>query len=98
MNDSPDTFADKHPLTNRVYGIDWTPDLPTGETIDLSTWSIVGPDAILTKSNEAKSTNKTSLWLAGGTLGAQYIIRNVITTQPSGQTLVTEKRINIRST
>jgi hypothetical protein len=95
---SPDTFPDKHPAVNRIYGIDWVPDLPAGEIVGASAWVITGPDGNLTKSNEAKSNDKTSLWLAGGTLGAQYMITNTITKAPSGQTLVSVKRVNIRST
>jgi len=59
------------------YGIDWSTELPTGDTIVASTW--VG-DTGLTLSNESFTTTTTTVWVSGGTKNYLYRVLNTITT------------------
>lgn len=98
MSSSPDTFADKHPLADRPATIDWTSDLDTADVIASSDWAFEGPDAALELYNEALSGKKATVWVRGGTVGAQYKLSNTITTTPPVKTLVAVKLLNIRDT
>jgi hypothetical protein len=67
----------KDPTEKKDYAIDWTRLLADGETVIDSTWSVpVG----MTKDDESVPQAITSVWLSGGTAGAQYRITNHITT------------------
>jgi hypothetical protein len=98
MSVSPDTFPDKHPDVDRPYSIDWgKKDLQTGETIASSAWSIEGPDALLMTANLSFTSTVTTIFLSGGTLGAQYKVTNeIVTNSVPPKHLVSVKRINIR--
>ena len=99
MATSPDTFPDLNPaLAERPLTIDWTKDIETGEAIDTFDWSYEGPDNTLTLDRTSKSGNKTSAWVKGGTLGAQYIITAWAKTDSvPPKTLVSRKYLNIRN-
>lgn len=72
----------KDPQAKRVIEFSWDEELATGVTITASTFTITGPDTVLTKDNEAISTGdrKAKLRLLAGTVGATYRITNHITT------------------
>jgi hypothetical protein len=96
---SVDTFPDKHPESNRPYTIEWGDDLDAGETIVASDWEITGPDNTLIEGvNSISVDGKDSVvWLSGGTLAAQYKVKNRITTSSvPPRTIVAVKYINVR--
>lgn len=70
----PDAVAD--------YEVDWTAQLVSGETIDLSTWSSdYGIDVLsAVPFAQAISGSKAKAWLSGGTCGESYRVTNRITT------------------
>lgn len=67
----------KDPEAVLDYGFDWSDWLATGETIVTSTWAVATG---LTKTTDSNSTEATTIWLTGGTVGASYVITNHITT------------------
>jgi hypothetical protein len=76
----------KDPQAIEVFTMDWDAQhLAVGVTIQTSTWTITGPDAILTKDNETIVTGnrKTRLRLTGGTLHRKYTVTNRIVTNES---------------
>lgn len=80
---SRNTFK-KDPTAVLDFGINWSdvtavggPWLQGGETITASTWTV---PAGLTKNSDSKTSSATTVWLSGGTPGAQYQITNTITT------------------
>lgn len=96
MAQSPDTFADKHPDSDRPATIDWAGDL-VSENIATSTWAYVGDDIALDLHDLSISGTKTTVWLGGGTVGKQYKITNTITTDSvPPKTLAATKLLNIR--
>lgn len=73
------------------YVIDWSEWLPSGDTIDTSTW-FVDDDAL-----EIESTSKTdttaTVRVSGGTLNRRYKVTNRITTTAG---LINDQTITIR--
>ena len=99
MSGSPDTFPDKHPETDRAFSIDWTKDLNAGvnEKIFSSDWEYIGDDANLTLSIPSHTDNIASIFVSGGTLMQQYLLKNtVVTDSVPPKTLVAERYLNIR--
>lgn len=68
---------DKDPQDKLDYGFDFTGFLG-GDTITTSTWT-ASPDG-LTLSNMTHDATKTTVWLAGGTVGETYKLVNHIVT------------------
>jgi hypothetical protein len=71
--------------SNWPKGIDWTRYLAllgADELITVSTWSRTGDDTALTLSSSSIVTGarKTQVRMAGGTVGASYVVTNRITT------------------
>jgi len=90
----------KDPNSSELFAIDWDVEhLRAGVQIASQSFFIVGPDAVLTKDNEALLTaaqataqfertvtvdnRGTQLRLLAGTLGAKYTVTNRITTNES---------------
>ena len=59
------------------YGWDWSAWLSGGDTISASSWTV--PTGLTTPAN-SRTTTTTTVWLSGGTAGAQYEVINRITT------------------
>lgn len=78
----PMTIYTQSPNDRLDYSNDWTRWL-NGDTISASSWSI-SPDGQLEVADGAYSpsntTTNTRVWLAGGTAGNEYEVRNKITT------------------
>jgi hypothetical protein len=78
----------KDPNSTEVYTVKWDvehfADQPT-VTIAASTFTITGPDTVLTKDNEfiLAGNRQTQVRLLAGTLGAKYTVTNRITTNES---------------
>lgn len=70
-------YFTKDPDAELDYGIDWTAWLVEDDTIATSDWIV--PDD-LEKSNPSITDGKTTVWLAGGTVGQTYAVVNRITT------------------
>jgi hypothetical protein len=83
----PGDLVVKDPSAIKVYQFDWTSYLTDlgVETIAQSSFTITGPDSVLTKDNESVIVGnlKTQLRLSAGTLGATYIVANKIVTNAS---------------
>ena len=71
------TKFDKDPNAVLDYTIDWTNWLDTFETITTSSWTT---DAGLTIVSSSKTTNKSTVYLSGGTGGENYLVSNTIVT------------------
>jgi hypothetical protein len=71
----PDSYL-KDPSANKDYWVDWAPFL-AGDTIQTSVWTV--PTG-LTKGVDSKTDTTTTVWLSGGTLGANYVVVNRVTT------------------
>lgn len=69
----------KDPNANLDYGFDWSDWMESGDTIEASEWlfSVAG----LVAGDEAFGDDATSIWIAGGTDGMEYLVTNRITTQ-----------------
>lgn len=97
MPSSPNTFTDKHPDAIRPATIDWTEDLISPETIATSSWAVSGPDSALILTNPSATTLLATVFVSGGTLGAQYKLTNTIVTNSAPpKTLVSVKYLNVR--
>lgn len=81
----PGSVIEKDPQSDEPHGFDWTAwlaELGAGVLIASSTWTISGPDSVLTKHDESIVTGalKTAAYFAAGTVGAQYTVTNRIVT------------------
>jgi hypothetical protein len=72
----------KDPQAKRIIQFNWDDILGSGVSIVTSTFTIAGPDGVLTKDNEAivAGARKTSLRVLAGTVGATYTVTNHIIT------------------
>lgn len=80
----------KDPSSIEPQGFDWTPwlaEFATTELIVTSTWTISGPDTVLTYANASIVTGsvKTQAVFSAGTLGGHYTVTNRIVTTNSYQ-------------
>ena len=79
----------KDPNAVEVFTVNWNDDLAAGVLIQTSTFTITGPDGVLTKDNEAigADTRSTRLRLLGGTLRKTYTVLNrIVTNETPSQT------------
>lgn len=83
----------KDPQEVLDYDIDWSERL-VDDTIVASTWAV--DDATLTIDNDVSSDTATKVWLSGGTLAAQYILTNTITTA-EGRTMEQSVKLRIKA-
>lgn len=81
----------KDPNEVKEYGINWLPQLRTGEVLVSSTWAI--PDTI-TKDSDLFTNSVTTIWLSGGSAGYCPLTNRVVTSSVPPRTL--EKTIIIR--
>lgn len=76
-----------HAGSNLDYSCNWFPDrdpwLEVGETISTSSWVVTGDDAALIKGTSTKDNTSTTVWVSGGTVGADYVLTNTIVTSAS---------------
>lgn len=90
MSDLVPRFKTKDPSEVLVYDIDWgTNWLAPTVTISTSTWTITGPDAVLTKDSETIpiGLRTTRVRLSAGTNGARYLVTNrIVTNETPSQT------------
>lgn len=72
------TWAEKKDQQDVLdYKVDWSNKVPVEDSITASAWTVpVG----ITKDSDSFDTNSTTIWLSGGTAGANYIFINHITT------------------
>jgi hypothetical protein len=82
-NKDPDDVLD--------YEFDWTSKL-YGDTIHSSTWIVPAP---LTKNSDSHTDGKVTIWLSGGTEGATYKLKNLVTTR--GRTMVQTFKLPLKS-
>lgn len=83
--DRTGSYIDKDPDAYLDYSVDWSDWMPTGDSLNGSSWTIetISGDSapITTDANTYSSgTNKTTIWLDGGSAGENYTITNTITT------------------
>lgn len=72
----------KDPAAVLDYSMDWSTWLEADETISQSTWSV--PTGI-TSPDETNTTTIATVWLAGGVVGREYTITNLIVTTSGRQ-------------
>ena len=95
-------YLEKDPQADEPWGLDYTPwlaELGPGVVIATSTWAITGTDSALTMHDPSKVGGdlKTQIYLAAGTLGAQYTVTNHIVTN-SSPPVVTERSLVVKIT
>lgn len=81
----PGSLILKDSSADEPRGFDWTAwlaELGPSVVINTSTWTITGPDAVLTKHDETKVAGnlKTQAYFAAGTPGKKYTITNRVVT------------------
>ena len=91
----PGSLVIKDASSDEPQGFDWTAwllELGPSVIINTSTWTITGPDAVLTKHDESIVTGnrKTQAYFAGGTYGKKYTVTNRVITSSAPQ--VTDER------
>lgn len=84
----PGSLVQKDPQSDEPQGFDWTAwlaELGAGVTIATSTWTITGPDAVLTTHDASIVSGgvKTQAYFAAGTVGSQYTVTNRVITNSS---------------
>jgi hypothetical protein len=84
----PGSLILKDPSSDEPQGFDWTlwlAELGVGVLIQTSTYTITGPDAVLTKHNDTivSGALKTISYFAAGTPGKTYVITNRVVTNSS---------------
>ena len=95
MSRKPGDLITKDPAADEPQGFDWTEwllELGTLVNIVTSTWTITGPDAVLTKHDPSIlfGSLKTQIYLAAGTVGTRYTVTNQVTT--NSEPVVTDER------
>jgi hypothetical protein len=85
MSRRPGDLIVKDPSADEPQGLDWTAwlaELGAEVEIGTSTWTITGPDAVLTKHDDSIVTggHKTQVYLAAGTADVQYTVTNHVVT------------------
>lgn len=93
MNRNTSTFT-KDPDAVLDYEADWTDWLVDDDTIVTSTWTVPSAGG-LTKTTDSHTDTKATVWLSGGTVGAQVAVTNRITTA-QGRTEDRTLTFNIR--
>ena len=78
------------------YEVDWS-DRLAGDSIITSSWQFTQTDNAMTIGpfSPSFSTQATTVWLSGGTVGQTYLLLNTITTF-AGDTMVETILINVR--
>lgn len=71
-------WSDKDPDELIDYALRWWKRLDEGDTIAASEWT--APDEGLTITDNTFTSDTTTVWLSGGTLGEQYDVLNRVTT------------------
>lgn len=62
------------------YTYDWTSWIPTGDTINTSTWTAQSGITVETSPAATFTNTTTTVWLGAGTAGTAYTLTNQITT------------------
>lgn len=76
-NDSPNYFV-KDPAALLDYVVNWGDNWLGSDTLATSTWTL--PAGTLVKVTDTFDNDKTTIWLASGTVGISYDLVNRITT------------------
>lgn len=82
---APGDLLEKDPNEVLLFRFDWTDWLEGSATIQTSTFTIEGNDAVLTKDQESilSGSLKTQVRLSAGTLYQTYTIENKVVTNES---------------
>lgn len=91
MSRKPGDQITKDPASDEPQGFDWTAwlaELGASFEIQTSTWTIAGPDAVLTQHDGSIITVgglklKSQVYLAAGTSGGYYTVTNRVVTNSS---------------
>jgi len=81
----PGSLILKDPSSDEPQGFDWTAwllELGAGVQVSTSTFTITGPDAVLTKHDPTIVVGglKTQCYFAAGTPGKKYVVTNRVIT------------------
>lgn len=90
--------ATKDPDEVKDYGLNWADRLAEAEdTLSSSAWSVVtGGVALVLSSPSFEATGKTTIWVAGGTLGVTYELLNRVVTS-GGRTYDKTMRLKMKA-
>jgi len=83
----------KDPDEDLDYQLDWTAWLSTGETITVSTFTVLTGDVALGANSVSGAI--TTIWISGGTLNTSSVVNNRITTS-AGRIAERSVRLRIR--
>lgn len=81
----------KEPAEIADYDIDWSGRLGS-DTILTSVWAITVGDGVLVINSNSFLPTRTKVWLAAGTAGVVYTLKNTVTTV-NGDTLTEEVQL-----
>lgn len=70
----------KDPDATVKFTVDWSDFLADGETINTSAFTL---DSGITSPSNSNDTTTASVYIAGGSVGSRYNVRNRITTSAS---------------
>jgi hypothetical protein len=82
MTTNFDTFC-KDPDERLDYSIDWSARLSQGEDIVSSTWDVDPGNGTLIVVTTTHGTSSATIWIEGGTMDADYLLTNHVTTDSS---------------
>lgn len=89
--DRDGAIIDKDPEATLDYSINWTNWMPSGDTIQTSTWAVTSPAGDsdpITVSSDSETNYVATAVLTGGTAGNLYTLTNTIVTVNS----ITDRR------
>lgn len=95
----PGSLIQKDPAADEPQGFDWSvwlAEFGPGVVLNSSTWTVSGPDAVLTTHDPAivSGNTRTQVYLAAGTLGQTYTVVNHVTTN-SAPTVIDERSFKV---
>lgn len=76
------------------YGLNWVDELE-GDTISVSTWTLIGTTSGLTISTDSHTPTTTTVWLSAGNVGV-WTLKNTITTA-GGRTINVLVKLPVRA-
>ncbi len=85
MSVTPGSTLRQDPSESLVYTFDWSAWLVGAAIISSSTFTLTGPDGVLTKDNPSvvSGSLSTTVRLIGGTFGKTYTLTNTVVTNES---------------
>ncbi len=93
MKTIPARFEQKTKDAAKIYGIDWSDEIPT-DSVSTATWSSQPSGLTFASTTITDNARKTNATISGGQAGVEYIVICKAVTAVSGETL--EARVPLR--